>query len=80
MANIDVEQFACQDFEGNLIGLDLDSGGYPWVPGQLTGVTFWTRMEDARDYANRNQFKLVRVKITVEEVGDEIRGTKKTGV
>jgi hypothetical protein len=80
MKNHEREYFCCQDKEGNLIGVERNSGGYPWVPDGLLGIQFWSRQSDAEDYANvlnwkhrRNnsepiELTVVKVQLVVERV------------
>jgi len=73
MRNYQQEMFALQDANGNLIGLDIDSGGYPWVPETLAGVWLCTESKSMEEYATKTftkQFKLVRIKVSVERIGE----------
>jgi len=69
MNNHEQEVYALQDGDGNLIGIDRESGGYPWTPQSLLGVWF-TDKASAENYmkVGSENFKLVRVKVILEEV------------
>jgi len=70
MSNIDKIYYALQDNEGNLIGIDSGSGGYPWVPSTPYGVWYAEKPNEMIKYNNMSgfrQFKLVKVKITINE-------------
>lgn len=36
--------------EGQILGLDVDSGGYPWIPSSISGWHFWESAERAEQY------------------------------
>jgi hypothetical protein len=70
MKNYERETFALQDGNGNLIGIDYDSGGYPWVPDGI-GRAWFSAIKPKESYLRSfPELKLVRVKITVEEVSE----------
>ena len=50
MSNYTQEMFACQNADGDLIGVDQNCGGYPWVPTNMRGVMLWFRAQDIPAY------------------------------
>jgi hypothetical protein len=50
--NRQLEYYVCVNEKGELMGLDRDSGGYPFIAPNLNWVHFWTKKEDAEKYAN----------------------------
>lgn len=70
MKNYEQEIYALQDSDGNLIGLDNASGGYPWVPSGIVGIYFCDDLKRIAGYPDGrdNKFKVVRVKVIVEEI------------
>lgn len=62
--------YALQDSDGNLIGIDRDSGGYPWVPNTIQGVWMLENPEGMTGYMKSfpRRFTLVKVKVSIEKV------------
>jgi hypothetical protein len=84
LKNHEKECFACQDAEGNLVGIDHTSGGYPWVPYSIFGVRFWTTVEPALKYAGiwqegktytKGTLTPVRVRVIIEPL-EELKKEK----
>ena|ERR1700733_9429779 len=72
MTNHSKEMFALMDRDGNLIGKDDASGGYPWVPSTIGGVWLAEESKEMLDYAGGSfrdaRYRLVKVSIQVEVV------------
>jgi len=71
MANHEKEMYALQDSDGNLIGIDRGSGGYPWTPDSLDGVWMESDPTYLQTYINCSfpgRFSLVKIKVTIEKV------------
>jgi len=70
MNNYQREYYALQNVNGDLIGLDLASGGYPYVGISLMDIWFVIDPKKMIEYNKtcHNAFKLVKVTVTVEEV------------
>jgi hypothetical protein len=70
MANYEKEMFVIQNKDGDLIGIDTDSGGYPWVPFNMNGVFLTPFSPGAQEYCDTcktDGFKVVKVRIVVDD-------------
>ena len=55
------------DTNGNLIGIDKGSGGYPYVPSHFSNVHLWSDEDEAFEYSNHWPGKFNVRAIKVEE-------------
>jgi hypothetical protein len=69
MKNHEREYFCCQNKEGNLVGIDRKSGGYPLAfDDMIIGVCFWPDRKLAQNYADVVGLTVVKIKLIVEKV------------
>jgi hypothetical protein len=59
--------YVLQDANGNLIGKDQSSGGYPWVPDYPSGVWYSQNFDELRDYNEmfKNVYKIVQIEFKI---------------
>lgn len=60
--------YVCVDVDGNMQGVDMPSGGYPFKTNDLNGVRFWLTKEKALDYAKSFAFDVKELTFTLKDV------------